>query len=289
MQTPSSEKFVVIPSIFKNRDGSSRFEMPIPIHLAKNDNGLRAIAEREVSQGGYQIALRAFIDDHIDENDLFIDVGAHWGIFTLTVASKIPNKIRVLAIEANPLNIHPLYLSLLHNKLTDNVKIINTAAAEKYSILPLYHHMGTMGAYNDIDNYKAIYEKESIRQSLHKPENVKPMCHVTAASLDEIVSTEDLSHINNIFIKIDVEGTELDVIKGTKKLLSTNKVAALIMEKGHIYFEDKHANALKKVIKDLESQSYKTFMVDGEQLIPYEERPEPTDLIFVHPNLKINF
>ena len=53
---------------------------------------------------GYEIDERRALVSRMGEGDLFVDVGAHRGIFTLHAATAIPG-LRVIAIEPSAANV----------------------------------------------------------------------------------------------------------------------------------------------------------------------------------------
>ena len=71
------------------------------------------------------------------ENDVFIDVGAHIGKYTLRVAKLVGAGGKVIAIEPDPDNFKALLVGVKMNNLS-NVIALNVAAYERECRLPLY-------------------------------------------------------------------------------------------------------------------------------------------------------
>mgnify|MGYP003112903228 FL=1 len=125
--------------------------------------------------------------------DVYLDVGAHHGTWSLPLSRVFKH---VHAFEACTENKNILEQNVLNNNI-NNIYIRNIAVGEA--------------------DGKAFV-------SQHAPHNSG--CFVTCDSGDEAVDQKkldsfDLGHI--AFLKIDVEGSELNVLKGAKKLIQNNK------------------------------------------------------------------
>jgi len=94
----------LLPSVFRDPKGDARFNLPIPKAFLK-DPAIKHLIEREARYGGFEYPTRAFFDAHLEPGDVFIDVGAHWGMLSLSAATRHPGEISVLAIEADPANV----------------------------------------------------------------------------------------------------------------------------------------------------------------------------------------
>ncbi len=134
------------------------------------------------------------------QDDIVIDVGAHVGAFTLKAARRVRNG-KVVAVEPHPSNYRLLLKNIAFNKL-ENVIPINSALSN-------YHGMA-----------KLYLSKDSVQHSLRSTKG--KYIEVEVKTLDWLLSELKLSKVN--FIKIDVEGAELDVLKGAEKTLEENDV-----------------------------------------------------------------
>src|SRR5262249_16652811 len=115
--TAAGDDPLLLRSAFVKSDGSPRFVMPIPrTFLADAGNGY--LARHETQFGGYEHPTRLFLDQHLRPGDLFIDVGAHWGLYALTASTLFPGEIPVLAIEPEPENQRHLQEWIIRNGVT---------------------------------------------------------------------------------------------------------------------------------------------------------------------------
>ena len=82
----------------------------------------------------YEPHITAVIRKVLKEGDVFLDIGANIGYFTMLASSVVKGKGKVIAIEPNPQNLQLIYSSLLENKIS-NVTVYPYAASDKVAIL----------------------------------------------------------------------------------------------------------------------------------------------------------
>lgn len=145
----------------------------------------------------------AFLLHLVRENDLFVDVGANIGSYTILASAE--NGARTISIEPIP----GTYLSLIDNinlnKISDKVKALNLGIASKKGQLRFTEKLDSI---NHVTNDSLI---EGI--------------DVEVLPLDTILKNE-----NPILIKIDVEGYESEVINGANSVLKNPELRAIIIE-----------------------------------------------------------
>ena len=146
----------------------------------------------------------AFLLHFLRRTDLFIDIGANIGAYTLLASSEI---------KANSISIEPLedtFLILMDNiyinNIQDNVKAYNIGLGSKISKTHFTKSLDTI-------NHVAT-------------KNERNTIEVQIDTLDNILINEQCPAL----IKIDVEGYENEVINGASKTLGNNKLKAIIIE-----------------------------------------------------------
>ena len=77
--------------------------------------------------GDYELNTTNFIFNNLEHGDVFVDIGANAGYFTILAASKVGKDGLVYAFEPNPKLSDNLKLSLKKNNLSKRVEIINKA------------------------------------------------------------------------------------------------------------------------------------------------------------------
>jgi FkbM family methyltransferase len=141
------------------------------------------------------------------EGDIVIDIGAHIGLYTIISSKRVGAQGKVVAIEAHPSNFEMLNRNIKLNQLT-NVIPLNYAVYSKETKLKLYN------------NYSIMHERIG--------EPTTKFVEANANTLDYILQQQQVIHVN--WIKIDVEGAELEVLKGASNVLSKSKDIALLIE-----------------------------------------------------------
>jgi FkbM family methyltransferase len=176
-----------------------------PINVNKDDFINMTIREEEIIQ-------------HFQprKGDIVVDVGAHIGRYTLIASKRVGLNGRVIAIEANPDNFQMLNRNVKLNQLT-NVTSLNCAIYSQETKIKLYLAGEGMGQtiYNTIMTERANEGKEKFLE-------------ISANTLDHLLQLQEISEVN--WIKIDVEGAELEVLRGATDIISHSKDITLLIE-----------------------------------------------------------
>jgi FkbM family methyltransferase len=130
--------------------------------------------------------------------DVFLDIGANFGLYALSVAHARACD-RVIAFEPDPRNFNQLSGNLYLNRLEGAIEVEKLAVTDS---------TGTV--------YMDMYADTSTGQSrVSEDTSAVP---VAAIRLDDFLSVDG----KRLFLKIDVEGHELNVIQGMAGLLRNN-------------------------------------------------------------------
>ena len=188
--------------------------------------------------GIYEIDLQQALARELKKGDVFYDLGANAGFFSLLAAKLVGPKGRVFAFEPLPENIESVREQIFVNSL-DYCELIPKAVCDRSgtSSFAAAHHV-SLGRI-DGEDYKAA----------------KQILTVETISLDEFVE----NHPRPDFIKIDVEGAEADVLIGAGTLLSSKDAPSLLIE---LHGRDK----ARKVEAILDSYGYLLADVFGNAL-----------------------
>ncbi len=194
-----------------------------------------------------EIRLTRFLIKNLKAGDSFLDVGAHYGFYSLLAAHLCGKDGRVMSIEAS----EAIYQILQKNlKSQNNIELFHLAAHEENSHISFFEFPILFSEYNTI--HPEQFEKEKWYQK-NQPKEVK----VPSKRLDSFTQEHNfLPHI----IKIDVEGAEDKVINGLSELLQAAS-PILAME----YLGGKRANkAHQESIKQLLKYGYEAHIIQAD-------------------------
>jgi FkbM family methyltransferase len=145
------------------------------------------------------------------ENSCVIDVGAHVGVFTLFA---LRNGAKyVIAIEPNPQAVKYLIRNVYVNKVSSKVKVLPYAIGSERSKAKLYLHALSMGD----SSFEKKWHGKDIMEAIE--------CQII--KLDDII-TMIPDQCLRIALKVDVEGSEIEVLRSGLTLLQ--KVTFLALE-----------------------------------------------------------
>lgn len=154
-----------------------------------------------------------FIKKNKRDELVFIDIGSNTGEWTdmiLTMIGKT-NKCNVHLFEPNP----ACYDGLVKKFGTNSsIKINNFGVSSKAGTATLFDPKGEGSALSSLYNRKVFHTFKDGSVIYEKKVNL--------VSLDEYVELNNIDHIH--FLKIDVEGHELEVLRGARKLFEEKKV-----------------------------------------------------------------
>lgn len=150
------------------------------------------------------------IQNILGEGDAALDVGAHIGTLTLVMAAKVGRQGRVMAFEPTPRTAELLRKSVQLHDLDQVITVVETAVGAANGTGRL--HLGLTSGHNSL---------------LPIPEG-EGSVDVPVAPLDALVPETVVPRL----VKIDVEGNEMDVLRGMEGILARAPMVALIVEFG---------------------------------------------------------
>jgi FkbM family methyltransferase len=164
-----------------------------------------------------------------NEGENVVDVGAHIGLYSLIAAKRVGSSGKVIAIEPDPENCKLLRGNVEINKLT-NVSILELAAFSSTSKLKLY----LPGKERGFTKLSTLMANRAVTENF---------LEIDATTLDCLLVTQGITEVN--WIKIDVEGAELEVLKGAANTLSESKDIALLIEVHNVNNMDLYSAIVK--------------------------------------------
>lgn len=165
-----------------------------------------------------EIALSQYIIKTLKEGDSMIDIGAHFGYFTMLASHVVGNTGKVYSIEASPETFQVLKLN---TNALKNVQPLNLAISDQdnktieFTVFPIfYSEMNTINP-GQYENVK-WFSKTTSR-----------VVQIPSLTLGGLM---DKYSIDPKIVKIDVEGAEGAIIRGALEKLKSVNGLSLILE-----------------------------------------------------------
>ena len=186
------------------------------------------------------------LDKLVDGSKASIDIGVYRGVYSYFLSNLCKY---VYAFEANPLLYDKLLDGFKNNK---NIKIENVAVSSNSGETDLRIPIRDIAAsFDNEEKYKLGVA------TIHKTNNLENEKFETIKAIKKI-SLDEYNFEHEIgFLKIDVEGHELDILNGARKFIAQNMPTMLIE------IEERHSGVQPNVaINKIEQLGYKCFFVD---------------------------
>jgi FkbM family methyltransferase len=139
----------------------------------------------------------------------FLDIGANVGIYSIFAAHHLGPQGRVFSVEPHLRNAVALMDNVMTNQLQERVSVMSLALSGESSIIDFrYTEWGTGSSHSQLQTGDPItMERAAIANELK-----------ATTSIDNLIEQQAMPAPD--FIKIDVDGIELAILRGASKLLS---------------------------------------------------------------------
>ena len=197
-----------------------------------------------------EIRLARFMIDTLQPGDFFIDVGSHFGYFARLALKCMSGNGIILAIEPAKETFDILKTNLEEHP---SATLLHCLAGEKDSRKDFYEFPIEQSEYN------TAFPEQFKEQGWYKKVQLKKHS-ISCRSLDSLLASYERTPT---LIKIDTEGSELEVIKGAMKLISGCKDLVIVME---ILSKSRKNEAHLKAVELLKQSGYypHTITFEGE-------------------------
>lgn len=200
-----ARKFISKSSHLVDLDGYK-----IMVHTDKY-KGMDGLAQQLIFNHSYEPLTTEMFKKFVKPGMKVIDVGANIGFYTLLSSTLVKDSGKVYAFEPEPRN----YELLLRNISMNEFK----------NIMPFREAVSDICGWTELNI-------DVIEPGAHSICNVRDsFCasvRVNTTSLDSFAKTMRIDSVD--FIKIDVEGAEMNVLKGMHEISRSNKNLVMIME-----------------------------------------------------------
>ena len=145
-----------------------------------------------------------WIRSEVRPGDVFYDVGASTGVYTLVAARRVGRDGAVYAFEPHLANALSLLHNIRENGLNGAVKVLSCALSDRETYFDFEYLSARPAAYDMPESEKA---------------KLKPLFSELkyATTIDRLVDQGAARHPS--LVKVDVDGAELEVIRGMRELL----------------------------------------------------------------------
>jgi FkbM family methyltransferase len=228
--------------------------------------GIGVLNYRTSYLSGEDLAVEKIINALDAKDGMILDVGANEGDFTALIISKSRN-LRVLGFEP-----HPKTYSRLKLRFADKgqrVELLNCAVGNEMGEISLY----------DYDDHEGSEHASVFRDVIEGSRGGKATEHkVKLITLDSLELRGEVQ-----LIKIDVEGFELPVLQGARKLINDKQPKFVVIE-----FNEMNVNSrtfMKDMTKELSGYRVARILPGGNTLELNEPYRAWNHEIFAYQNL----
>jgi FkbM family methyltransferase len=256
-------------SKFKIQEICREFYEPPELSVLHSDKNL-------INSGEFKVIQKC-----IDSNQVIFDIGANVGAWSQAVLKHCPT-VKLHSFEPAL----PTYQQLLKNcayrmqvshLYFNNIALSNQESLQKFCF------------YSDKPNWSTFYRRSDIeaQYQLSSPQFIP----VLQTTLDLYCQRHKIERIH--FLKIDVEGSELDVLQGASDYLKRGKIDYVQFEYGGSYRNARIT--LKQIFEFLTRFQYSFFKINPNHLeyipefVPSSENFEYSNFLAVNQRLKASF
>lgn len=157
-----------------------------------------------------------FLKRNLSASDVVFDVGANIGEWS-KLALDVNNKIELHCFEPSKYS----FRKLLNNNFPSNVHCNNFGLGSKKELRTLY-------IFDNGSGLNSLYQRHGLENIGLAPQQKEEQ--VPIDTLDSYCNEKKIDNID--FLKIDVEGHELEVFKGARNMLQKEKVKIIQFEYG---------------------------------------------------------
>jgi FkbM family methyltransferase len=170
-----------------------------------------SLSHKSVSK--FEPAKQEFVRKYLKKGDVFFDVGACEGFYTMLASSIVGDTGLVIAVEPNGANVNTIKINAKICKC-ENVVTVQVALGQEYGSGKLY-------AAEQVTQYSLIKSDRPGQYNYFK--------EVSITTLDDISATFGTPN----FLKIDVEGSELDVLAGGLEIIKNPSLKYIAVDVHH--------------------------------------------------------
>ncbi|MDH4027219.1 MAG: FkbM family methyltransferase [Nitrospirota bacterium] len=218
--------------------------------------------------GYFEEDVCLFMLTYLKEGMTFMDIGAHFGFFTLLGSHLAGKAGRVFAFEPLAGTFNQLQKNIADHSSWPNIKAYNIAAYNEDTALKFYDFGLKYSAYNSITTIRMDKAVTAIKELT-----------VAAKKIDSIIDKEEFKKID--MIKIDAESSEIHILEGLTQTLWLHK-PHIILEVGDLSI--KECQRSKETILFLQQMGYAPYEICNHNIVPHniKESYGHANLLFIN-------
>lgn len=230
----------------KKRLGDYIRNRPVRVHDGTQYLWVQRWISRSLSRHkeGYTMEL---FEQHCKPGNVFIDIGANIGEYTLAASRIVGRDGRVYAFEPDPRNYKILKRNIAANG-QGNITSIQSALGDKN---------GQIDFHLDVDPSESSLYRLNSRAHAH----VRSI-RVPVSTLDKFVSDNGLVSID--IVKIDAEGSEPVILSGMREAILKHRPSVMFVEFYPRFLQDAGTNPTS-FLNDLATFGFEIFGIDEER------------------------
>jgi FkbM family methyltransferase len=211
-----------------------------------NDYISKSIIEYKCWEPNISNLFMNLIKNNLDKGDI-LDIGCNIGYFSLLSANNL-NVTNVYSIDGNSNNTNMLNLSCKINEIK-NIVVINKCISETIC----FYEEGNRELVKRVGNVGGLTFIKS-----------KTNNGILSTTIDDLIISNDIKNI--IIMKLDIEGGELNALKGATNTLRTNIVKNIIIEISPKFNDDSF-----EILKILLDNNYKLYNIPHRECGTYKD------------------
>ena len=205
-----------------------------------------------MAMGEYEEQTTSLFERTLKPGMVMLDVGAHVGYFSLLAARLVGSEGKVFSFEPDPINYDLLVQNIELNQY-GNIFPVNSAVGDKVGSLTLFQTALDNGRHSTY--HHGLPESGSVE--------------VAVSTLDAFLDARDWPDID--LVKVDVEGAEMDVLRGMAGLLEKSPGLNLIMEFNPALLQSAGVTP-SDMIQEVQSRGFTLFCIyEKRGVIPVEQ------------------
>ncbi|MFZ5910083.1 MAG: FkbM family methyltransferase [Chloroflexota bacterium] len=159
-----------------------------------------------------------WIETYVHKGDVFYDVGANIGAYSLVACAYCSGEVKILAFEPSFSNFYQLCRNIILNKFDKSITPYMIALSKSPGVTVFNYHSLDAGSADHWlgENLPTVSSDFVYTQQL------------LAFSMDYLIEHFDFPIPNHI--KLDVDGAEIDVLRGAEKTLREHGVKSILVE-----------------------------------------------------------